>query len=92
MLEKWKKTVYKGKAFGALMTDSWKALDCLDHDLLTTKLNAYGFTLPALKLTHNNLPNRKERTEVNSSFSKWLEIIFEVPQGSILGALLFKIF
>ena len=47
MLEKWKRSVDNGKAFGALLTDLSKAFDCLDHELLIAKLNAYGFSLPA---------------------------------------------
>ena len=53
------------------------------------KLN--GFSLTALKLVHNCLSNRKQQTKINSTYSSLLEIIFEVPQGSILGPLLFNI-
>ena len=58
----------------------------IGHELLIAKLNAYGFSLPALKLVHDYLSNRKQRTKVNRTYSSWLEIV------SILGPLLFNIF
>ena len=60
MPEKWKKSVDNGKAFGALLTNLSKAFDCLDHELLIAKLNAYGFNLPSLKLIHDYLSNRTQ--------------------------------
>ena len=53
MLEKWKSALDKGKSFGALLTDLSKAFDCLSHELLLTKLHAYGFSIAALRLIHN---------------------------------------
>ena len=47
LIEKWNNFVDKGKSFGVLLTDLSKAFDCLDHQLLTAKLSAYGFSLIA---------------------------------------------
>ena len=79
------------KVFGALLTDLSKTFDCLNHDFLIAKLNTYGFSLSALRLIHDYLSNRKQRIRVNSS-STWMEIVFWVSQGSILGLLLFNFF
>ena len=78
--------------FGALLTNLSKAFDCLNHDLMIAKLNAYGFSLPTLRLIHDYLLNRNQRTRINNSYSTWIEIVFGVPQGSLLGPLLFNVF
>ena len=79
--EKWKSSVDKSKSFGALITDLSKAFDCLDHELLTAKLTAYGFTLPVLRLIDDYLSNRKQKTKINDNYSSWSEILFGVVQG-----------
>ena len=81
-----------GGAFGALLTDLSKAFDCLPHELLIAKLDAYGFDKSSLKLIHSYLLNRNQRLKINDRYSSWNEILFRVPQGSILGPLLFNIF
>ena len=92
MIEKAKGIMDKGKHFSALLTDLSKAFDCLPHDLLSTELDAYGFKNDGLCFFFNYLNDRKQRVKINSYFSSFQNIISGVPQGSLLGPLLFTIF
>ena len=92
ILGKGKSSVDKGKVLGVVLTDLSKAFDCLSHELIIAKLNAYGFSLSALKLMQSYLSEKKQRIKINQAHSSWEEILFGVPQGSILRAILFNIF
>ena len=72
--------------------DLSKAYDCLPHDLLIAKLAAYGFEDSATPLISDYLSKRYQRVKIGSVFSSYLEILRGVPQGSILGPILFNIF
>ena len=72
--------------------DLSKAYDCLPHDLLIAKLEAYGFDNGSLNLLLDYLSFKKQSTKVGSAYSKWSKIRRGIPQGSILGPLLFNIF
>ena len=90
MIEKMK-TARDNKQFCAtILTDLSKAFDCICHYLLIAKLNAYGVDRNALKLVYDYLSDRSQKTKVGFSFSDYLGIIYGVPQGSILGPLLFN--
>ena len=75
----------------ALLTDLSKAFDCLPHNIIIiAKLNSYGCDMKALNFIYNYLSNRKQRTKIDNAYNSWQNILYGVPQVSILGPLLFN--
>ena len=77
--------------------DIHKAFDCVNHDILLAKLDYYGISGTANKLLRSYLKDRFQRVEIlnninSKSISKWLLMKHDVPQGSVLGRLLFLIY
>ena len=92
MVEKWHKILDGGSETGAVLTGLSKAFDCLDHNLLIAKLNAYGFDKQSINFIYSCLTKRKQRTKVDSAVSSWEMLILGVLQGSILRPHLFNIY
>ena len=91
-IDNWKNALDKQQHIGALFMDLSKAFDCLPHGLIIAKLHAYGLELPACKLLFSYLRGRKQHVKISNSRSSWAVLTEGVPQGSILGLLLFNIF
>ena len=91
MIEIFKEAIDRGNEFGALLTDLSKAFDCINHPLLIAKLYNYGVSPLSINMIFAYLSNRTHRTKINEYFSERPRIEHGVPQGSILGLLLFNI-
>jgi exonuclease III len=79
-------------SINAKFFDLSKAFDTVCHLTLLHKLNSIGFSAVAIKLIKSYLTNRMQTTFVNDSFSDFKQVSYGVPQGSILGPLLFVIY
>ena len=92
ILQKYQKEFDSGRFIGTILMDLSKVYDCLRHDFSIAKLEAYGLGNGSLNFLLDYLTFRKQRTKVGSAYSKWSKIRRGIPQGSILGPMLFNTF
>ena len=92
LTEGWKENLDKGFLAGAVLMDLSKTFDFIPHDLVIGKLNAYGFDRKSLVFFYSYLKWRKQCVNLNDIGSTFKALLSGVPQGSILGPLLFNIF
>ena len=92
LLEDWKTKLDNNYIVGAVLMDLSKAFDCIPHDLLIAKLNAYGVDENALVLIYSYLKRREQSVRINNTYSSFQTILSGVPQGSVLGPILFNVY
>ena len=92
MIDLWLNAIDNGKMVGVVLVYFKKAFDLVDHRILLNKLEIYGIKDEALLWFNTYLTNRKQQVTINNNKSDLNNISCDVPQGSILGPLLFLLF
>ena len=77
---------------GVIFTDFRKAFDVIDHDLFLRKLSLYGMSDSVLELFQSHLTKRQQCDTVGTKTSSLSTLKFGVPQGSVLGPILFSLY
>lgn len=92
MVEKWLKALDKGDLVGVILVDFRKAFDLVDHNILLRKMELYKLNQNTLKWFRSYLTDRKQKVSFKNAQSDYENVKYGVPQGSILGPLLFLLF
>lgn len=92
IINEWKILISEGKVIGVIFMDLKRAFETIDRNRLIEKLDQYGIRGNVLEWMESYLKNRSQRVRIGNECSKSMMTEYGVPQGSVLGPLLFIIY
>ena len=92
MPEDWKTKLDDDFTVGTMLMDLSKAFDCIPYDLLIAKLHTHDFHKNSLVFIYSCLKRRRQLVCINDVYSNYQSFLSGVPQGSVLGPILFNFY
>jgi len=92
IMEEWTATLENGGQINTIYTDFKKAFVKVPHHLLLKKLQSYNLNVNVIQWIRSFLCCRKQKVKINGCYSEWADLISGIPQGTILGPILFIIY
>ena len=92
LIQSWQKEPDEFGFVGTILVDLSKAYDCLSHDIMVAKLEAYDFAKESLQLISDYLSYCKQRKKIGSAYSDWANVICGIPQELCIGSFTFQYF
>ncbi len=92
LIDSWKHVLDNDNFVGTVLMDLSKAIDCIPHGLLVTKMSAYGLGNKACEFIASYLSGRYQRVKISNKRRSWTPLLKGIPQCSCIGLFLFSVF
>jgi hypothetical protein len=92
VMDRWTEALDTGDSIDCIYMDFKKEFDTVPHTRLISKLTSYGFNTEMVNWIASFLADRVQQVTINEENSKWKDVVSGIPQGSVLGPILFVVY